>query len=57
MGRSMTTGPLAGNAYCSQTVVSSQWIKNLRTDIYLDESVKVIDDMIVQDNLVYVNRK
>jgi carboxyl-terminal processing protease len=34
-----------------------QWIKNLRTDIYLDESVKVIDDMIVQDNLVYVNRK
>jgi carboxyl-terminal processing protease len=34
-----------------------QWIKNLRTDIYLDESVKVIDDMIVQDNLVYNNRK
>lgn len=32
-----------------------QWIKNLRTDIYLDESVKVIDDMIVQNNLVYNN--
>lgn len=30
-----------------------QWIKNLRTDIYLDESVKVINDMIVQNNLVY----
>ena len=34
-----------------------QWIKNLRTDIYLDESVKVIDDMIVQNNLVYNNSK
>ena len=34
-----------------------QWIKNLRTDIYLDESVKVINDMIVQNNLVYNNRK
>jgi carboxyl-terminal processing protease len=34
-----------------------QWIKNLRSDIYLDESVKVINDMIVQDNLVYNNRK
>lgn len=33
-----------------------QWIKNLRTDIYLDESVKVVTDMIVQDNLVYNNR-
>ena len=30
-----------------------QWIKNLRTDIYLDESVKVINDMIVQDDMVY----
>jgi carboxyl-terminal processing protease len=30
-----------------------QWIKNLRSDIYLDESVKVINDMIVQNNLVY----
>lgn len=34
-----------------------QWIKNLRSDIYLDESVKVINDMIVQDNLVYNARK
>lgn len=34
-----------------------QWIKNLRTDIYLDESVKVVNDMIVQNNLVYNNRK
>jgi len=30
-----------------------QWIKNLRSDIYLDESVKVVNDMIVQNNLVY----
>lgn len=30
-----------------------QWIKYLRSDIYLDESVKVINDMIVQNNLVY----
>lgn len=34
-----------------------QWIKNLRSDIYLDESVKVINDMIVQENLVYNNKK
>lgn len=34
-----------------------QWIKNLRTDIYLDESVKVVGDMIVQNNLVYNNKK
>ncbi|MBL7697585.1 MAG: carboxy terminal-processing peptidase [Chitinophagaceae bacterium] len=34
-----------------------QWIKNLRTDIYLDESVKVVNDMIVQNNLVYNNRQ
>jgi carboxyl-terminal processing protease len=33
-----------------------QWIKNLRTDIYLDEAVKVVSDMIIQNNLVY-NRK
>ncbi|MBA4166080.1 MAG: carboxy terminal-processing peptidase, partial [Chitinophagaceae bacterium] len=33
------------------------WIKNLRSDIYLDESVKVLDDMIVQNNLVYNNKK
>jgi len=30
-----------------------QWIKNLRSDIYLDESVKVVNDMIAQNNLVY----
>jgi len=34
-----------------------QWIKNLRSDIYLDESVKVLDDMIVQNNLVYNIKK
>lgn len=34
----------------------NQWLKNLKTDIYLDEAVKVVDDMIVQDNLVYRNK-
>lgn len=29
------------------------WIKNLRKDIYLDEAVKVVNDMIIQNNLVY----
>jgi carboxyl-terminal processing protease len=33
------------------------WIKALRSDIYLDESVKVINDMITQNNLVYNNKK
>ena len=33
-----------------------QWIKNLRGDIYLDEAVKVVSDMIIQNNLVY-NKK
>jgi len=32
------------------------WIKNLRSDIYLDEAVRVVNDMIVQDNLVYNKR-
>ena len=30
----------------------NQWLKNLRTDIYLDQAVKVVDDMINQQNLV-----
>jgi carboxyl-terminal processing protease len=34
-----------------------KWIKDLRTDIYLDESVRVVNDMIVQNNLVYNNKK
>ncbi|HYM92755.1 MAG TPA: carboxy terminal-processing peptidase [Chitinophagaceae bacterium] len=29
----------------------NQWLKNLRTDIYLDQAVKVVDDMINQQNL------
>lgn len=32
-----------------------QWVGNLKTDIYLGETVNVIDDMIVQTNLVYNN--
>jgi len=34
-----------------------QWIKNLRKDIYLDEAVKVVSDMIIQNNLVYNKKK
>ena len=30
-----------------------QWLKNLSTDVYLDEAVKVEDDMVTQKNLVY----
>ena len=30
-----------------------QWIKNLRGNIYLNEAVNVVNDMIVQKNLVY----
>ncbi len=31
------------------------WLKNLKTDIYLGEAVKVVDDMIAQKNLVKRN--
>jgi len=31
----------------------NQWIKNLRSNIYLNEAVNVVNDMIVQKNLVY----
>jgi carboxyl-terminal processing protease len=31
------------------------WLKGLKTDIYLDEAVKVVDDMITQRNLVKRN--
>jgi carboxyl-terminal processing protease len=30
-----------------------QWLRNLKKDIYLDEAVKVVDDMIMEKNLVY----
>ena len=30
-----------------------QWLRNLRKDIYLDEAVKVVDDMVMEKNLVY----
>jgi carboxyl-terminal processing protease len=30
----------------------NQWLKALRKDIYLDQAVKVVDDMIAQQNLV-----
>jgi carboxyl-terminal processing protease len=33
------------------------WIKNLRSNIYLDEAVHVINDMIVQKNLVYNSKQ
>ncbi|MGZ5254880.1 MAG: carboxy terminal-processing peptidase [Flavitalea sp.] len=32
------------------------WLKNLRTDIYLNEAVNVVNDMIIQDNVVYRNK-
>jgi len=30
-----------------------QWVDNLRTDIWLDQAVKVVDDMVTQKNMVY----
>jgi carboxyl-terminal processing protease len=30
-----------------------QWVENLRTDIWLDQAVKVVDDMVTQKNMVY----
>ncbi|MFI5128626.1 MAG: carboxy terminal-processing peptidase [Chitinophagales bacterium] len=30
----------------------NQWLKSLRKDIYLDQAVKVVDDVIAQQNLV-----
>ncbi len=30
-----------------------QWLRNLKTDIYLDEAVKVVDNMVAEKNLVY----
>ena len=30
----------------------NQWLKNLQKDIYLDQAVKVVNDMITQQNLV-----
>ena len=34
-----------------------QWVKNLRTDIYLGEAVNVATDQITQNNLVYSTKK
>lgn len=33
----------------------NQWLKNLSKDIYLDQAVKVVDDMVNQQNLVKKN--
>lgn len=30
-----------------------QWVKLLRSDIYLDEAINVVNDMVIQKNLVY----
>ncbi len=34
-----------------------QWLANLKKDIYLDEAVKVVDDMVTTKNLVYNKQK
>jgi carboxyl-terminal processing protease len=34
-----------------------QWVKSLRTDIYLTEAVQVLNDMVDQKNLVYNPKK
>jgi carboxyl-terminal processing protease len=35
----------------------NQWLKNLRKDIYLDQAVKVVDDMIGQQNLAKARKE
>jgi len=34
----------------------NQWLKNLRQDIYLDQAVKVVNDVINQQNLARGNK-
>jgi len=34
-----------------------QWVKLLRGDIYLDEAINVVNDMVIQKNLVYNSKK
>jgi carboxyl-terminal processing protease len=34
-----------------------QWLTNLGKDLYVDEAVKVIDDMVTQQNLAKTNTK
>lgn len=34
-----------------------EWIKRLRSDIYLDEAVNVVNDMVIQKNIVYNTKK
>ena len=44
------------NKYQSDTTKLDRfkdWVKRLRTDIYIDEVVNVVNDMIVQKNIVY----
>ena len=52
------TLPQDANKYTGDTAKAERyknWLKNLRSDIYLDEAVKVVDDMITQRNLVKRN--
>ncbi|HKP31131.1 MAG TPA: carboxy terminal-processing peptidase [Chitinophagaceae bacterium] len=52
------TLPQDANKYDGDTAKAERyknWLKNLRSDIYLDEAVKVVDDMITQRNLVKRN--
>lgn len=34
-----------------------EWIKRLKSDIYLDEAVNVVNDMVIQKNVVYNSKK
>ncbi len=52
------TLPQDANKYNEDTAKAERyknWLKNLKSDIYLDEAVKVVDDMITQRNLVKRN--
>ena len=52
------TLPQDANRYTGDSAKAERyknWLKNLKSDIYLDEAVKVLDDMITQRNLVKRN--
>ena len=56
-GMNITSLPEDSGKYSTADKVKSdryaQWLKNLKTDIYLDEAVKVVNDMASQKNVAY----
>ncbi len=56
LNKELDIQPLKGeeNKYASDTNKEDRfkaWLKNLRNDIYLDEAINVVNDMVAQDNV------